>query len=238
MNVHETVMYDNNPFCGYNIPIVSYEYDQYNKLNNDLVTILDDLEEFYLNTKSNNKKTDGSTNTKNVLTNNFYNFNIFDRTEYDTVKDFKYFVADVYKHYVEKYTPFDFSLLKDTYIQCWGNKLEKFDFLDRHVHTNSFNLVQNNLELSANYFVQSPGHDTYTRNYSPVTLNKDTYTPIKNKEGHLTIFPSFVEHNTTANRSSDKYRYTLGMDVINTNVEDIDLLLSYGSYTKLNEHEK
>jgi len=244
MKIIETVMEQNGNFCGYRIPLVSYEYEEPEKLNKDLVFIVDEIEEFYLNVKADSIKndSDGGTNTKSILTHNYWKFNILDRTEYNSIKKFKKFIGDSYQHYIKTYTPFKFEdVSKDIYAQCWGNKLGKFDYLDKHTHTSTVftpHLYSMPMEISANYFIKSPGHDTYTRFYSPVILNKQDYVPIKNKEGHLTIFPSFVEHDTTPNRDPDNYRYTLGMDAINPNPEQVESVMAHSTYVKLYEDEK
>ena len=243
MKIIETIMEENSIFCGYRIPVVSYVYEDPDELNKELVSIVDEIEDFYLNTKAESiNNADGGTNTTSILTHNFWKFNILDRTEYSNIKKFKKFIGDSYQHYIEKYTPLKFEdTSKDIYVQCWGNKLGKFDYLDKHTHSSTlFNqhLYHVPMELSANYFIKSPGHDTYTRFYSPVILNKQDYLPVKNKEGHLTIFPSFVEHDTTANRSPNNYRYTLGMDAINPNPEQAESVLAHSTYVKLYEDEK
>lgn len=203
----EIFMQASNPFCGYNIPVVTYKYADHQNLNADLVSIIDDLENFYVTTKGDSiKNDDGNTQTKSILTHNYNNFNIFDRTEYETISKFKAFVADCYRHYIEKYTKFE---CKNIVLSAWGNKLGRHDFLNKHCHVYEIN---NLLEISANYFVKSPGHKTFTRYYSPLSIIKDYYLYRENNEGDFTIFPSFVEHDTSANRSFDKYRYTLGMD--------------------------
>ena len=236
-DVYETVMSKSNTYCGYSIPIISYPYDKHLQLNKDLVEIIDELDEFYKTTKADTSKNrDGGTKTKSILTHNFSKFNIFDRTEYESVRKFKQFVGDSYKHYIETYTKLDFfSIFPNIHIQCWGNKIGKFDYLNRHAHVGWFS---DELELSSNYFVKSPGHETHTRYYSPMTLNKDEYTYTKNVEGHLTIFPSFVEHDTTANRSANNSRYTLGMDVANPTPEQVEEANSHSCVVKLYEHTK
>lgn len=217
MIIYETIMKDGNPFSGYYIPIVSYEYEDCEQLNKDLIEILDEIEDFYKTTKPSTlvESSDGQTKTNSILTHNFKNFNIFDRTEYESILNFKNFVTDAYKHYIETHTKFEF---KDLSIQCWGNKVGKFDYLSKHAHVDS---LSDEIELSSNYFVKSPGHDTYTRYYSPMTINDYNYMFFKNVEGHLSIFPSFIQHDTTANRSSDNYRYTLGMDVMKVKPQNI-----------------
>lgn len=207
MSIDERFMQAGNPFCGYNIPVVTYQYADHEKLNDDLVEIIDNLEHFYVSTKTDSiKNNDGNTQTKSILTHNYNNFNIFDRTEYETICKFKEFVAECFSHYIQKYTQFE---CKNVVLSAWGNKLGKYDFLNKHCHVYEIN---NLLEISANYFVRSPDHKTFTRYYSPISIIKEHYLYRENIEGDLTIFPSFVEHDTSANRSFLNYRYTLGMD--------------------------
>ena len=216
MNIDERFLSAHGVFCGYNIPVVTYTVEDPEKLNSDLVEIIDELEHFYHTTKSKTlDNNDGNTQTKSILTHNYNNFNIFDRTEYKTIRDFRDFVAEAYTHYLKTYTQFE---CKDVVLSAWGNKIGKFDFLNRHCHVSHLN---NLLEISANYFIKAPNHKTYTRYYSPLTILKDHYLYRPNVEGHLTIFPSFVEHDTTANRHSEEYRYTLGMDAFHAD-ENLD----------------
>jgi len=208
VDIEERFFERGNPFCGFRVPIVTYTYDDHEKLNLDLIEIIDELDAFYREVKKDTASNDdGSTLTKSILTHNFNNFNIFDRTEYDNIVKFKDFVSKCYKHYIETYTQFS---LDDLWIQCWANKVGKFDYLSKHSHMGYLSLE---CCLSSNYFVKAPGHETYTRYYSPLTINKNEYVYTPNVEGSLTIFPSFIEHDTSSNRNSNLYRYTLGMDV-------------------------
>ena len=208
MKIEERFFERGNLFCGFRIPIITYTYDKHEQLNKDLIDIIDELDAFYRETKSHTlSKGDGDTLTKSILTHNYDNFNILDRTEYSSVVEFKSFIAYCYKHYIDTYTEWG---LDNLWVQCWGNKVGKFDYLSKHCH---FGDLTPDCCLSANYFVKAPGHDTYTRYYSPLVMSQGDYVYTQNKEGSLTIFPSFVEHDTTANRSSELYRYTIGMDV-------------------------
>lgn len=209
MKREEFKLFGGNAFVSYDIPVVMYENENKTKLNKDLIEIINEIEKFYLETKADTvKQGDGNTKTKSILTHNFNNFNILDRTEYKSIIDFKHFVSEAVKDYVKEYTNFS---TENIYCSMWGNKLGQYDYLNKHTHVLA---VGHGLEFSANYFIKGVGHDTYTKYFSPLSLEKEMYLFQKNIEGQLTIFPSFVAHETTPNRTADKFRYSLGMDIL------------------------
>lgn len=216
MKREEFKLFGGNAFVSYDIPVVMYEYENKDKLNSDLLEIIDELEKFYVETKADtSKKGDGNTKTKSILTHNFNNFNILDRVEYDSILEFKDFISSAIKDYIQEYTNFPFE---NVWCSMWANKLGQYDYLNKHTHVMN---VGHGLEFSANYFVKGVGHDTYTKYYSPLSLEKEMYMFQKNVEGQLTVFPSFVAHDTTPNRTSDKYRYSLGMDICNADENNL-----------------
>ena len=219
VDINIDILETNSPFVSYKIPIVSYLLKEYNNINNTLITIIDNIEKFYINTKYNTiNDGDGKTNTKSILTHNYKNFNIFDHTEYESINILKNFVSNSYEHYITNFIPessFNLDVYKNNNkyknsigINCWGNKLGRYDYLDKHTHRYSLD----NLLPAGNYFVKSPGHETYTKYYHPLTIFKNQSHILPNTEGALTLFPNFIYHMTSPNRSSNSYRYTLGMD--------------------------
>lgn len=193
-------------FVKLNIPIVQYYYDD-NSLKDYLVSKIDYIENYY---KNSSKKFhgDGDTNTKSILTQNFSNFNMFD-DDSEIILKFKKFVKKSFLHYMD--SVLNYSEPNEYYFQCWGNKNGYLDYLDKHIHNNDFSPWA----LSGNFFIRSCGVETYTLYYNPlnekITLND--FIAKENIENTLTIFPCFVPHSTTSNRSMDSYRYSLGIDI-------------------------
>lgn len=205
-----------HPWIHMNTPVAVYSLKNCRKINNCIVNILDNIEDYYLNNKPNSiqQGKDGQTNTKSILTKNFSNFNVFDHTEYEEIILFKQFVANSYEHFLKNFVPesfFNFEKEKNKIeISCWGNKLRRYDYLDRHVHIGELQ----DCMPSGNYYVKSPGHRTFTRYYHPLEIFSQQSMNIINEEGDLTLFPVFVYHGTSSNRSYEQCRYTLGMDTI------------------------
>lgn len=89
------------------------------------------------------------------------------------------------------------------WVQCWANVVRKGERLTPHQHSSdgySF--------LSANICLQA--EDTQTVYQDPYKMGS---TPIDNKPGTISIFPEYVIHWTTPNKS-DKERVTLGIDIV------------------------
>lgn len=202
------------PHVSWSIPLVSYSFDEAEQLNKDLVSILDELEVFYKTTKAGEKTPDGGTSTDSVLTSKFRQYNILDRTEYESIAKFKKFAAEAFRHYIENFTPYE---AKDIWVQCWGNKIGKYDFLSKHTHSHTLD----GIVIAAHYSIKTPGHKTYTRYHHPVDKGSHPI-PLENKPGTLNLFPSFVPHETSPNRSATEFRYTLGIDVFH-NPNDVTL---------------
>ena len=193
-------------FLNYSIPVAFFDIPKKDKINNKLITIVDTIEDFYLKNKIETyQNNDGGTGTQSILTHNYLNYNILDHTEYDEIMEFKEFISNCYSYYYENFiqeTP------KSCYIQCWGNKVRRYDYLNKHHHNSDIKC----LNPSANYFLKSPGHQTYTNYYHPLSISNSTPICIPNKEGQLTIFLSYIQHSTSPNRDPSDVRYTLGID--------------------------
>jgi hypothetical protein len=220
---HVRVYNSDTPFVKWQIPVVTYEYEKQEELAKDLIYILDDLERFYRKNKASEATNDGGTSTESLLTSKYHLYNILDRTEYDSISEFKFFVTECFKSYLTEFTPFGTEGFN---FQCWGNKIGKYDYLSKHQHTPDLNSTS----LSGNYSIKSPGHTTYTHYYSFIEGLETSLFSIENKPGMLTIFPAFIPHSTTPNRSDKEFRYTLGIDAF-AGLTDEDLADS--CYVKL-----
>ena len=196
-----------SPFLNFSIPIAIFTLPSFESVNKKLVSVIDTVEEFYLKNKNEtiSSNSDGFTNTQSILTHNYMNFNILDHTEYEEVLEFKTFISSCYKFYFSNFLNHS---INDLYLQCWGNKVRRYDYLNKHAHFYDINTVI----PTGNYFVKSSGHNTCTRYYSPISIYKNIAHNILNKEGQLTLFPPYIEHSTTSNRAQSNIRYTIGMD--------------------------
>jgi hypothetical protein len=212
-------------FLNVNVPIISYKFKYADKCKQDLVELVDSIETFYLKNKPDSiNSSDGDTSTQSINTHNFMNYNIFDFDEYDSVKSLQQFVEECILHYKEEILKLK---SKDTFIQCWGNKVDRLDYLSYHYHNN----IADQSSLSANYFLKCSGTETFTEYEAPsnvFTDNKNIY--INNIEGELTIFPSFIKHRTSPVRNKLGIRYSLGMDIVENNYNDLKI---HGCWKKI-----
>lgn len=203
-----------NPYVNWRIPIACYAYARGSELEHKLVSTIDNIEKLYRTAKPDSiNNGDGGTSTKNILTNNFMHYNILDDLKCPLIVDFKKFIGECYKHYIN-------DVVKDsnadiTYITtaCWANKLEQYDYLSDHSHMKLTSSVEST-NVSGHYFIRGGEIPTYTTYSSPAYIDnrRDDSISITNTPGTLTLFPMFVRHRTSANRNSE-YRYSLGMDI-------------------------
>ena len=92
------------------------------------------------------------------------------------------------------------------YIICWYNVLRFGQKINPHMHSTSPNCY-----LSGHFNVQV--NDTSTVYMSPINqLNQPDVIDIKNKDGDMTLFPSYIFHYTTPHYSF-KPRITIAFDV-------------------------
>ena len=92
------------------------------------------------------------------------------------------------------------------YIICWYNVLRFGQKINPHMHSTSPNCY-----LSGHFNVQV--NDTSTVYMSPINqLNQPDVIDIKNKDGDMTLFPSYIFHYTTPHYSF-KPRITIAFDL-------------------------
>lgn len=215
-----------NAYVNWRIPIVTYTYTHEQALKDDLITIADDIEKLYATTKPGSiNNGDGGTSTKSLLTHNFMHYNILDRTEKVSIRSFKKFIGQCYKHYIYEIAESKDEDMSDIYAQCWANKLECYDYLSDHSHMPLDDGVSCT-SLTGHYHIHGGNIPTYTTYSSPTYINDryDDSISITNHAGSLTLFPMFVRHKTSANRNNEP-RYSLGFDIkraahITTNVTE------------------
>ena len=116
-----------------------------------------------------------------------YKFFNFFKFEHPTAKVLQNFIRDNVKAFFEAFPKkFDTSQLV---ISCWYNVLRKWEKIGYHVHADNFNMGES--FLSGHLVVAC--EDTHTHYYS---MCGKVHWKIKNVPGSLTLFPSYVPHET------------------------------------------
>jgi len=102
-------------------------------------------------------------------------------------------------------------------IKCWANIMRKGSSLPRHFHSSKHSSY-----LSGHLSVQC--EDTSTNYYHPYIVGE---YPTPNFPGQMTIFPSWVPHDTSIH-NGDSERITIAFDFIpeGTPLEDLDTFYS------------
>ena len=98
------------------------------------------------------------------------------------------------------------------WVRCWVNILRFGQKIKPHLHS-----VDPSCYLSAHFTVQATGTSTCYINPISDVFNDPSLLVDKNKEGMLTIFPSYISHYTTRHYSL-KPRITLAMDIVTENL--------------------
>jgi hypothetical protein len=141
-----------------------------------------------------------------------YNFLNFD---YPEVKQLKEIISDEYKNYMHAIgvTP------EPVYIQCWINILRNNGrIITPHNHASAHTGANEEYSyVSGNISIQT--NDTATMFANPF-LGRTQFIPVPNNNGEMLLFPSFVVHCTTENKS-DTPRYTIAFDIITEHVYNI-----------------
>jgi len=190
-----------NKFVILNYPIMIFEIEGFQRIKDNLIKEVDKLEKYL--SVSDHKKDDGSTGTKNVLTNSHNIFNFFDSPE-SSVQELKTAWCSAAKIYAEKVYQED----RPMYFKCWANKLKRFEYLKEHVHTkNELNGEEVGFSCHLSLCCGANNHTIY-RCY---TGGNPLEISIGNTEGQLVIFPSSLPHSTFPN-PNEEIRYTIAGD--------------------------
>ena len=151
----------------------------------------------------NGKKSDGYTGLgTNSTTSRFQSYNLLTWSHPEIRKLRSNIVKSLFKYNNEcgNETP------QEIYAICWYNVLRFGQKINPHLHS-----VSPNCYLSGHFNVQVK--DTSTCYMSPVNqLNDPEVIDIKNKDGDMTLFPSYIFHYTTPHYSF-KPRITIAFDL-------------------------
>jgi len=164
---------------------------------------------------NNGKFSDGYTGVgKNSTTAKFQSYNIltWDNPEIKKLK------SNIAKSVIEYNDKCGNKTPNQLWIQCWYNVLRFGQKIKPHHHN-----VLSNSYLSGHFNVQV--NNTSTVYMSPVNQLNDPYLiDKKNKNGDITIFPSYIFHYTTPHYSF-KPRITIAFDILYHSIESQYILL-------------
>jgi hypothetical protein len=147
----------------------------------------------------------------------YYNFLDFDYPQIRALEDT---IAQAYHQYM---TALGMSVTK-IYCHAWVNIIRKGEQITSHNHADAHTKIPASYSyLSGNLCIQA--ENTKTCYESP--YNNDKYH-LMNREGEMTLFPSFIYHHTTINES-DEPRYSIAFDII---TEEMYNLTEYKSIFK------
>ena len=137
---------------------------------------------------------------KNGLTSRYIYFNLLE-WDYPVIKDLKKAI----KVFHEEYLKGTVGPQKDLPlgVRCWANVMRKGQQIKKHAHSShpwSY--------LSGHFCVAA--EDTSTNYYHPYN---DTYEPIENNPGQMTLFPNWVAHNTSKHMG-DSERISIAFDIV------------------------
>lgn len=129
---------------------------------------------------------DGQVNLPHSLGARYKFFNFF-KFEHPTAKVLQNFIRDNVKSFFKEFPKkFDTSHLA---ISCWYNVLRKWEKIGYHVHADNFNMGES--FISGHLTVAC--EKTSTHYYS---MCRKIHWEIKNIPGSLTLFPSYIPHET------------------------------------------
>ncbi len=150
---------------------------------------------------------DGSTRLgKHSLTSRYKFYSLF------TYKEMKPLANSIRKHYNSFLSKMNKENNHNIYCQSWANVLRKEEKMSRHNHWSmDYTYLSGHVCVSAN--------DTCTNYYHPITGKQ---FKSKNEPGKLTIFPSWIFHDTDPVRDNEE-RITIAMDIYNQKGFDEDI---------------
>ena len=151
----------------------------------------------------NGKMTDGNTGVgSNSTTSKFQHYNLLTWSHPEIKKLKSNIVKNLFKYNDEcgNNNP------REVYVQCWYNILRFGQKINPHSHS-----ATGKCYLSGHFNVQV--NDTSTCYMSPINqLNYPDVYDVKNKDGDMTLFPSYIFHYTTPHYSF-KPRITIAFDL-------------------------
>ncbi len=134
-----------------------------------------------------------------VITCRSYFFNVL-KWDYPVCKKLHKEIIDFHDAYVEGTRKPKLDNLK---IRCWANVMRQGQQIDKHHHGNAAHSY-----LSGNFTIKC--ENTSTNYYHPYN-NNEVY-PIENKSGNMTLFPSWIPHDTSIH-NSDSERIIIAFDI-------------------------
>ena len=142
----------------------------------------------------------------NSLTSRFPFFNVL---KWKEMLFLKKLIKQNYNNYLNK---IKLTPEKNIYLQCWANVLRKGEQIKLHEHDTSCFAY-----LSGNIIIKSNDTNTYYKNPIDGSTLKS-----KNKEGKLTLFPSYIGHYTDKVNDNEE-RISIAFDVRDEKGFNIDI---------------
>ena len=201
-----TIGYENR-FAKTAYPLMLFQIQNFEEVQFRIMSHIDEIENINLKNITNHTGDTGAFGA--TLSHSVFNF--FDTGNFE---ELRIVLKEACLKYQKNVFDDDSKLIQ----KCWGNKLYKFDFLQKHPHVSDFMMKQKestnlfSLHLTVkssplNKTVYTPASNVFDKD--PI-FNGSFYSP--NVEGQITLFPSSLAHFTTPN-VSEEARYSLAMDV-------------------------
>ena len=191
------------PFWDYRVGTSKCDDIDVNSLSQFLLSKEKEIKKLPSSRDTNGKKIDGYTGLgTNSTTSKFAYYNLLTWSHPKIRKLKSNIVENLFKYNTEcgNETP------QELYVQCWYNILRFGQKINPHMHS-----ISPDCYLSGHFNVQV--NDTSTCYMSPINqLNDPDVIDIKNKEGDMTLFPSYIFHYTTPHYSF-KPRITIAFDL-------------------------
>ena len=173
-----------------------------NSLSQFLLSKENEIKKLPSSVGGNGKMTDGNTGVgSNSTTSKFQHYNLLTWSHPEIKKLKSNIVKNLFKYNDEcgNNNP------REVYVQCWYNILRFGQKINPHSHS-----ATGKCYLSGHFNVQV--NDTSTCYMSPINqLNYPDVYDVKNKDGDMTLFPSYIFHYTTPHYSF-KPRITIAFD--------------------------
>jgi hypothetical protein len=157
------------------------------------------------------------------MTGRLWEYNLLN-FEYPEIKELKEIIYQEYVVYMNSMglTP------EPVYIQCWMNILRNNGrIISPHDHSNAHGEAPAEYSyMSGNIAIQT---ENTTTNFANPFLGLNQYIEVPNKNGEMILFPSFVTHWTSQNKSETP-RITISFDII---TEEVYNMIDNHNFLKL-----
>ena len=191
------------PFWDFRVGTSKCDDIDVNSLSQFLLSKEKEIKKLPPSLNMNGGKSDGYTGLgSNSTTSKFQNYNLLTWSH----PEIKKLRSNIAKNLVKYNSECGNETPKELYAICWYNVLRFGQKINPHNHSTSTDCY-----LSGHFNVQV--NDTSTCYMSPINqLNDPDVIDIKNKEGDMTLFPSYIFHYTTPHYSF-KPRITIAFDL-------------------------